>query len=95
MLDAKGDQYRFSAAQNLLDYGFADYEREALISEGREYEKVGLPYRREETVGLVAAEDVPGLVGPGLEVERQVRFTTERHPPQQRPARSSAPSRYL
>jgi serine-type D-Ala-D-Ala carboxypeptidase (penicillin-binding protein 5/6) len=72
LLDANGDQYRFSAAQNLLDFGFADYEREALISEGRVYEKVGLPYRREETVGLVAAEDVPGLVGPGLEVERQV-----------------------
>jgi serine-type D-Ala-D-Ala carboxypeptidase (penicillin-binding protein 5/6) len=74
LLDARGDQYRFGAAQNLLDFGFADYEREALISEGREYEKVGLPYRREESVGLVAAEDVPGLVGPGLEVERQVLF---------------------
>jgi serine-type D-Ala-D-Ala carboxypeptidase (penicillin-binding protein 5/6) len=72
LLDANGDQYRFSAAQTLLDFGFADYEREALISEGRVYEKVGLPYRREETVGLVAAKDVPGLVGPGLEVERQV-----------------------
>ena len=72
LLDANGDQYRFSAAQNLLDYGFGDYEREALISEGKEYEKVGLPYRREETVGLVAAKDVPGLVGPGLEVERHV-----------------------
>jgi serine-type D-Ala-D-Ala carboxypeptidase (penicillin-binding protein 5/6) len=72
LLDANGDQYRFGAAQNLLDYGFGDYEREALIREGKEYEKVGLPYRREETVGLVAAKDVPGLVGPGLEVERHV-----------------------
>jgi serine-type D-Ala-D-Ala carboxypeptidase (penicillin-binding protein 5/6) len=72
LLDARGEQYRFSAAQNILDFGFADYEREALISEGRAYEKVGLPYRREESVGLVAAEDVPGLVGPGLEVERKV-----------------------
>jgi serine-type D-Ala-D-Ala carboxypeptidase (penicillin-binding protein 5/6) len=82
LLDAKGDQYRFSATQNLLDFGFADYEREALISEGRVYEKVGLPYRREETVGLVAAEEVPGLVGPGLEVER--RTTTEEVPPEAR-----------
>jgi serine-type D-Ala-D-Ala carboxypeptidase (penicillin-binding protein 5/6) len=82
MLDANGDQYRFSAAQNLLDFGFADYEREALISEGREYEKVGLPYRREESVGLVAAKDVPGLVGPGLEVER--RTTTDEPPPEAR-----------
>ena len=72
LLDANGDQYRFSAAQELLDYGFGDYEREALIREGKEYEKVGLPYRREESVGLEAAKDVPGLVGPGLEVERHV-----------------------
>jgi serine-type D-Ala-D-Ala carboxypeptidase (penicillin-binding protein 5/6) len=72
LLDANGDQYRFGAAQDLLDFGFGDYEREALIREGKEYEKVGLPYRREETVGLVAAKDVPGLVGPGLEVERHV-----------------------
>jgi D-alanyl-D-alanine carboxypeptidase (penicillin-binding protein 5/6) len=82
LLDANGDQYRFSAAQNLLDYGFADYEREALISEGKEYEEVGLPYRREESVGLVAAKDVPGLVGPGLEVER--RTTTDEPPPEAR-----------
>jgi serine-type D-Ala-D-Ala carboxypeptidase (penicillin-binding protein 5/6) len=82
LLDAKGDQYRFSAAQNLLEFGFADYEREALISEGRVYEKVGLPYRREETVGLVAAEEVAGIVGPGLEVER--RTTTDEAPPEAR-----------
>ena len=82
LLDANGENYRFSAAQNLLDYGFGHYEREALISEGRVYEKVGLPYRREETVGLVAAEEVPGLVGPGLEVER--RTTTDEPPPEAR-----------
>jgi D-alanyl-D-alanine carboxypeptidase (penicillin-binding protein 5/6) len=82
LLDANGDQYRFSAAQDLLDYGFADYEREALIREGKEYEKVGLPYRREDSVGLEAAKDVPGLVGPGLEVER--RTTTDEPPPEAR-----------
>jgi D-alanyl-D-alanine carboxypeptidase (penicillin-binding protein 5/6) len=82
LLDANGENYRFSAAQNLLDFGFGHYEREALISEGRVYEKVGLPYRREETVGLVAAEEVAGLVGPGLEVER--RTTTDEPPPEAR-----------
>jgi serine-type D-Ala-D-Ala carboxypeptidase (penicillin-binding protein 5/6) len=82
LLDANGDQYRFSAAQKALEFGFADYEREALISEGKVYEKVGLPYRREELVGLVAAKDVPGLVGPGLEVER--RTTTDEPPPEAR-----------
>jgi D-alanyl-D-alanine carboxypeptidase (penicillin-binding protein 5/6) len=82
VLDANGDQYRFTAAQDVLDFGFADYEREALISEGRMYEKVGLPFRRDESVGLAAAEDVPGLVGPGLEVER--RTTTDEPPPEAR-----------
>jgi serine-type D-Ala-D-Ala carboxypeptidase (penicillin-binding protein 5/6) len=82
VLDANGDQYRFTAAQKALDFGFADYEREALVREGRVYEKVGLPFRREESVGLVAAEDVPGLVGPGLEVER--RTTTDEPPPEAR-----------
>ena len=28
LLDANGDQYRFSAAQNLLGLWLADYERE-------------------------------------------------------------------
>jgi serine-type D-Ala-D-Ala carboxypeptidase (penicillin-binding protein 5/6) len=82
VLDANGDQYRFTAAQKALDFGFADYEREALVREDQVYKKVGLPFRREESVGLAAAEDVPGLVGPGLEVER--RTTTEEPPPEAR-----------
>jgi D-alanyl-D-alanine carboxypeptidase (penicillin-binding protein 5/6) len=80
VLDANGDQYRFDAAWTALDFGFADYEREALVREGEVYEEVGLPFRREESVGLTAAEDVPGLVGPGLEVER--RTTTQEPPPE-------------
>ena len=82
VLDANGDQYRFTAAQKALDFGFADYEREALVRKGKVYEKVGLPFRREESVGLAAAEDVPGLVGPGLQVER--RETTQEAPPEAR-----------
>ena len=82
VLDANGDEYRFTAAQKVLDFGFADYEREALIQEGKVYEKVDLPYRRDESVGLAAAEDVPGLVGPGLQVER--RETTQEAPPEAR-----------
>src|ERR687897_492152 len=54
-------------------------EGEALVREGEVYEEVGLPFRREESVGLAAAEDVPGLVGPGLEVER--RATVKEPPP--------------
>jgi len=79
VLDAKGEEYRFEAARTALDFGFADYEREALVREGEVYEEVGLPFRREESVGLAAAEDVPGLVGPGLEVER--RATAQEPPP--------------
>ena len=79
VLDAKGEEYRFEAARTALDFGFADYEREALVREGEVYEEVGLPFRREESVGLAAAEDVPGLVGPGLEVER--RATVKEPPP--------------
>jgi D-alanyl-D-alanine carboxypeptidase (penicillin-binding protein 5/6) len=82
VLDANGDQYRFTAAQKALDFAFADYEREALVREGQVYEKVGLPFRREESVGLAAAEDVPALAGPGLEVER--RTTTDEPPPEAR-----------
>ena len=82
ILDAGGDQYRFQAAQTALDFGFADYEREALIKEDQVYAKVGLPFRREESVGLAAAEDLPGLAGPGLEVER--RTTTDEPPPEAR-----------
>ena len=82
VLEATGDQYRFTAAQKALDFAFADYEREALVREGQVYEKVDLPFRREESVGLAAAEVVPGLAGPGLEVER--RTTTEEPPPEAR-----------
>ena len=79
VLDARGEEYRFDAAGTALDFGFTDYEREALVREGEVYEEVGLPFRREESVGLAAAEDVTALAGPGLEVER--RTTTQEPPP--------------
>ncbi len=72
VLDAAGEEYRFEAARMALEYGFNDYEREALAREGEAYEELQLPFRREESVGLIAAKDVPGPAGPGLEVERRV-----------------------
>ena len=72
VLDAAGEEYRFEAARMALEYGFNDYEREALAREGEVYEELQLPFRREESVGLIAAKDVPGPAGPGLEVERRV-----------------------
>ncbi|MDP8949203.1 MAG: D-alanyl-D-alanine carboxypeptidase [Actinomycetota bacterium] len=79
VLDAAGEEYRFEAARTALEYGFDDYERRALARKGQVYEELQLPFRREESVGLVAAKDVPGPVGPGLEVERRV--TAREAPP--------------
>jgi D-alanyl-D-alanine carboxypeptidase (penicillin-binding protein 5/6) len=85
VLDAAGEEYRFEAARMALEYGFNDYEREALAREGEVYEELQLPFRREESVGLIAAKDVPGPAGPGLEVERRV--TAEDAPPAAREGR--------
>jgi serine-type D-Ala-D-Ala carboxypeptidase (penicillin-binding protein 5/6) len=79
VLDAAGDLQRFEAATTALEYGFGEYEREPLVERGDSYAKLALPYRRGETVKLVADRDVSALAGPGLEVER--RPTNEEAPP--------------
>jgi serine-type D-Ala-D-Ala carboxypeptidase (penicillin-binding protein 5/6) len=79
VLDAAGEDYRFDAARTVLEYGFDYYEREPLARKGEVYEEIQPPFRREESVGLVAARDVPGPTGPGLEVERRV--TAREAPP--------------
>jgi D-alanyl-D-alanine carboxypeptidase (penicillin-binding protein 5/6) len=78
VLDAKNEDYRFEAGQVALGYGFDSYEHRPLVREGKVYEEVPLPYRRGESVRLVAEEDVLGLAGPGLETERRI---TEKEPP--------------
>jgi D-alanyl-D-alanine carboxypeptidase (penicillin-binding protein 5/6) len=80
LLDARDEAYRFEVAQTMLEYGFDNYQREVLVPESKAYEQIDVPYRREETRTLVAAEDVAGLVGPGSEVERQI---STRKPPLQ------------
>jgi D-alanyl-D-alanine carboxypeptidase (penicillin-binding protein 5/6) len=79
VLDAAGEAYRFDAARVALEYGFDNYEREPLAHKDEVYEELQPPFRREESVGLVAAKDVPGPAGPGLEVERRV--TAKEAPP--------------
>jgi D-alanyl-D-alanine carboxypeptidase (penicillin-binding protein 5/6) len=74
LLDAAGEEYRFDAARTVLEYGFDNYEREPLARRGEVYKEIQPPFRREESVGLVAERDVPGPAGPGLEVERRVTF---------------------
>src|SRR5215211_6480653 len=80
VLDARGEEYRFDAARTALEFGFDEYERQALARKDQVYEELQLPFRREESVGLVAAKDVPGLVGPGLVAER--RITAREAPPE-------------
>ncbi len=79
VLDAAGEEYRFEAARTALEYGFDNYEREPRARKGEVYEEIQPPFRRGESVGLVAAKDIPGPAGPGLEVERRV--TAKEAPP--------------
>ena len=79
VLDAAGDLQRFEAARTALEYGFGEYEHEPLVERQEPYAELELPYRRGETVKLVAAKDVTALAGPGLEVVRNP--TTQEAPP--------------
>jgi serine-type D-Ala-D-Ala carboxypeptidase (penicillin-binding protein 5/6) len=68
VLDAASDLQRYEAAKTALEYGFGDYEREPLVERQEPYAELELPYRRGETVKLVAAREVSALAGPGLKV---------------------------
>jgi serine-type D-Ala-D-Ala carboxypeptidase (penicillin-binding protein 5/6) len=68
------DVDRFADSARLLNYGFATYDRSNLIVEGEQYARADVPYRRGETVGLVAKDNVEGLVDGDSEVERETRL---------------------
>ena len=85
VLGAAEDLYRFEASQTALEYGFGDFGQTAFVERDAGFGELRLPYRREESVRLVAAEDVSGLGGPGLEVQR--RITRETEAPPEAPAR--------
>ena len=53
-------------------YGFAAFDRKDLVVEGRRYASVDVPYRRDETIELLAKGSVDGLVDAGPDVEREV-----------------------
>lgn len=74
LLDA-GD--RFAAAEAALEYGFAAYDREEAVTEGGQYAETPVPYRRGESVDLVAESGVDVLFGAGGAVEREVRLPEE------------------
>lgn len=71
------DEDRFEDSMQLLDYGFATYDRRNLVIEGERYATADVPYRRVERVGLVAAESVAGLVDGSARVERRIRVMEE------------------
>jgi D-alanyl-D-alanine carboxypeptidase (penicillin-binding protein 5/6) len=73
VLGAESEEYRFEAARKILEHGFDGYERRPLVRDGQVYAEVRLPYRQQESTGLVATADVLGPAGPGLEVERRIR----------------------
>ncbi|MGH3145835.1 MAG: hypothetical protein ACRDTR_08540, partial [Rubrobacter sp.] len=79
ILDAASDLYRFEATVSALEFGFGDFESEALVSRDDAHGKLQLPFRRDESVKLVAAKSISGLAGPGLEVEERV--TTQKEAP--------------
>ena len=71
ILDARED--RFAASIRTLEYGFAAFDRVNLVIGGRQYTRADVPYRRGETVDLVAEENVDGLVDGNARVEREAR----------------------
>jgi D-alanyl-D-alanine carboxypeptidase (penicillin-binding protein 5/6) len=71
VLDAAGDSQRFDAARTALEYGFGKFDNEPLVKQGDDFADLELPYRRDETVKLVAAKNVTALAGPGLTVARE------------------------
>ena len=78
ILDAAGETQRFDAATTALEYGFGKFENEPLVKQGDDFAELKLPYRRDETVKLVAAKDITTLSGPGLKVARK---TTHKEAP--------------
>lgn len=75
ILGTRTDRYAGSVA--VLEYGFAAYERPALIAEGERYATADAPYRRDEPVPLVASESVEWVVGAASEVARRVSVDEE------------------
>ena len=68
---------RFAASVRALRSGFATYDRTDLVVEGKRYATMGVPYRRDESVDLVAKGNVAGLVDASPDVERDVELAAD------------------
>ena len=77
ILDAGED--RFAASSRALEHAFAAYYLADLVVRGEKYAGADVPYRREESIDLVAARDVEGLVNASPGVEREITVT--KNPP--------------
>jgi D-alanyl-D-alanine carboxypeptidase (penicillin-binding protein 5/6) len=75
ILDSKED--RFAASVRALRYGFAAHDRKDLVVGGKRYAITDAPYRRDETIDLVAEGSVAGLVDASPDVEREVDLTRD------------------
>jgi hypothetical protein len=75
ILDARED--RFAASIRALEHGFTTYDRTNLVIEGERYARADVPYRRGETVGLVAKWNVEGLIDESPEVHRETKVFEE------------------
>jgi D-alanyl-D-alanine carboxypeptidase (penicillin-binding protein 5/6) len=80
VLGAEDSDERFRVAETILEYGFSNYDREALVGQDEVYEEAPLPYRPEEFVPLAATRDVTGLVDSSSDVERRITVQEELPP---------------
>ncbi len=77
VLGAEDSEERFRASEAILEYAFGRYERRVLASPEEVYGEVAPPYRPDESVELVATDEVVGLVNADSEVEREVTTREE------------------
>ena len=68
---------RFAASLRALEHGFAAHDRRDLVVGGERYAGAGVPYRRGESVPLMARDSVDGLVDADSRVEREVEVMNE------------------
>jgi D-alanyl-D-alanine carboxypeptidase (penicillin-binding protein 5/6) len=80
VIGAEDSDERFRAAETILEYGFSNYDREALVGREEVYDEAPLPYRPEEFVALAATRDVNGLVDSNSDVERRITVQEELPP---------------
>ncbi len=73
------DEGRFPDAATMLDYGFAHYDRKKLVTAGKRYTSLDVPYHRDATVGLVAKKSMRALVEKNSDAKLDIEVT--RNPP--------------